>query len=131
PSQLTQDLRRHEGTILAADVCVSEWECTLEYTEEYTAESASSPMPSFPRKRESSVVQSERAADLSSPPALRLGLCMVKGLSEVAGKKVVDARGAQAFADVDDLARRAELNRHDMKALAAAGALANLSGHRR
>ena len=107
PSQLTQDLRRHEGTILAADVCVSEWECTLEYTEEYRLESP------------------------SSPPALRLGLCMVKGLSEVAGKKVVAARGAQAFADVNDLAHRAELNRHDMKALAAAGALANLSGHRR
>src|ERR1700716_967762 len=35
PSQLTQDLRRHEGTILPADVCVSQWECTLEYTEEY------------------------------------------------------------------------------------------------
>jgi error-prone DNA polymerase len=107
PSQLTQDLRRHEETIRAADVCVSEWECTLEYAEEYTAESS------------------------PSPPALRLGLCMVKGLSEVAGKKVVAAREARALADVDDLARRAELNRHDMKALAAAGALANLSGHRR
>jgi error-prone DNA polymerase len=44
PSQLTQDLRRHEGTILAADVCVSEWECTLEY-----AESEPSQIPSFPR----------------------------------------------------------------------------------
>ena len=29
PSQLTQDLRRHGGTILAADACVSDWECTL------------------------------------------------------------------------------------------------------
>jgi error-prone DNA polymerase len=56
---------------------------------------------------------------------------MVKGLSEVAGKKVVAAREAHAFADVDDLARRANLNRHDMEALAAAGALADLSGHRR
>lgn len=107
PSQLTQDLRRHNGSILAADVCVSEWECTLEYAEAYTAESS------------------------PSSPALRLGLCMVKGLSEVAGKKVVAARASGAFADVDDLARRAELNRHDMEALAAAGALANLSGHRR
>jgi error-prone DNA polymerase len=107
PSQLTQDLRRHDGTILAADVCVSEWECTLEYAEEY--------------KTESSPLQ----------PALRLGLCMVKGLSEVAGKKVVAAREAHAFADVDDLARRANLNRHDMEALAAAGALGALSGHRR
>ena len=51
---------------------------------------------------------------------------MVKGLSEVSGKKVVAARTSGAFADVDDLARRAELNRHDMEALAAAGALVNL-----
>jgi error-prone DNA polymerase len=145
PSQLTQDLRRHEGTILAADVCVSEWECTLEYTKSEPTKSEPKHISSFPRKRESSVVdtnaiesprgrsehKSERAADLSSPPALRLGLCMVKGLSEVAGKKVVATRGAQAFADVDDLARRANLNRHDMEALAAAGALGALSGHRR
>src|SRR6202140_1262430 len=111
PSQLTQDLRRHHGTILAADVCVSEWECTLEYTEEYT--------------------KAYTAEFSPSSPALRLGLCMVKGLSETAGKKVVTARAAHAFADVGDLARRANLNRHDMEALAAAGALADLSGHRR
>jgi len=79
----------------------------LEYTEDYTAE------------------------DMPSSPALRLGLCMVKGLSETTGKKVVAARAAHAFADVDDLARRAGLNRHDMEALAAAGALGGLSGHRR
>src|SRR5438876_6619758 len=30
PSQLTQDLRRHEVTILPADACISDWECTLE-----------------------------------------------------------------------------------------------------
>ena len=41
------------------------------------------------------------------------------------------ARRAQAFADAGDLARRAKLNAHDMQALAAAGALADLSGHRR
>jgi error-prone DNA polymerase len=56
---------------------------------------------------------------------------MVKGLPEVSGKKLVAAREAHAFADVDDLARRACLNRHDMEALAAAGALGSLSGHRR
>jgi error-prone DNA polymerase len=170
PSQLTQDLRRHDGTILAADVCVSEWECTLEYAESepsqipsyaesepkqissfprkressvFGTNATGSPLSrgrrefcegrhlysSFPRKRESSVVDTN--AIESSPPALRLGLCMVKGLSEAAGKKVVAARTSSPFTDVDDLARRAELNRHDMEALAAAGALANLSGHRR
>ena len=99
PSQLTQDLRRHGGSILPADVTASEWECTLEA--------------------------------LTSAPKLRLGLCLVKGLSQAAGERLVAARRVQPFADVDDLARRAELNGHDMQALAAAGALAGLSGHRR
>jgi len=56
---------------------------------------------------------------------------MVKGLPEASGRQVVAARKTHAFTDVDDLAHRAELNRHDMEALAAAGALENLSGHRR
>jgi error-prone DNA polymerase len=63
--------------------------------------------------------------------ALRLGLCLVKGLSQVAGQRLVAARGVHPFDDVADLARRAKLNRHDLEALAAAGALASLSGHRR
>jgi len=63
--------------------------------------------------------------------ALRLGLCLVKGLSQVAGERLVAARGVHPFDDVADLARRAKLNRHDLEALAAAGALASLSGHRR
>jgi error-prone DNA polymerase len=57
PSQLTQDLRRHNGTILAADVCVSEWECTLEYAESEPSQIPSFPRPLVPAKagRESSV----------------------------------------------------------------------------
>jgi error-prone DNA polymerase len=58
-------------------------------------------------------------------------MCMVKGLSEAGGKRIAAARALRAFDDVSDLARRAELNRHDIEALAAAGALAQLSGHRR
>ena len=64
-------------------------------------------------------------------PALRLGLCLVKGFPQAAGDRLVAARRAQPFNDVADLARRAKLNHHDLEALAAAGALANLSGHRR
>jgi error-prone DNA polymerase len=64
-------------------------------------------------------------------PRLRLGLCMVKGLSEAGAKALVAARAQRAFASVDDLARRAGLNAHDLHALAAASALAALSGHRR
>jgi error-prone DNA polymerase len=69
--------------------------------------------------------------DRDGKPALRLGLCLVKGLSQTGGERLVAARRVQAFADVGDLARRGNLNAHDVQALAAAGALACLSGHRR
>ena len=65
------------------------------------------------------------------PPAVRLGLRMINGLTGAAADRIVAARAAGAFASTADLARRAALNRHDLNALAAAGALAALAGHRR
>ncbi len=63
-------------------------------------------------------------------PALRLGLRLVRGLSESAAQRIATARGAGAFSNVQDLTRRAGLNRGDLKALAAADALKGLAGHR-
>ena len=63
-------------------------------------------------------------------PALRLGLNRVQGLTAEAAERVVAARAAARFASVDDLARRAALDRRDLGALAAAGALAGLSRDR-
>jgi error-prone DNA polymerase len=63
-------------------------------------------------------------------PALRLGLRLVKGLSEAAARRLVAARAAGAFADVQELAERAQLERRELGCLAAAGALAGLAGHR-
>jgi len=60
--------------------------------------------------------------------ALRLGLRMVGGLGEAAAGRIVAAR---PFASVEDLARRAALERRDLRCLAAGGALAALAGHRR
>jgi len=56
--------------------------------------------------------------------ALRLGLRMVGGLTEAAGKKLA---AGKPYASVFDLG----MNRKDLRALAAAGALQSLSGHRR
>jgi error-prone DNA polymerase len=91
-----------------------------------------------------------RSAPLASPtpsgagwgeggPAIRLGLRMVKGLSKDAADRLIEAR--QRFASrlpplasrftFDDLAHAAALNRHDVNALASAGALASIAGHRR
>jgi error-prone DNA polymerase len=63
-------------------------------------------------------------------PAVRLGLRMVNGLTQAGAERLCAARRARMFVDVEDLARRARLNRRDLDALAAAGALAGLSGHR-
>jgi error-prone DNA polymerase len=63
--------------------------------------------------------------------ALRLGLRMVGGLSEAAAGRIVASRAAGPFASVEDLARRAALDRRDLRCLAEGGALAALAGHRR
>ncbi len=63
-------------------------------------------------------------------PALRLGLRLVKGLSSAGAARLVAARAAGPFADVQDLAVRAELDAKDLGALAAAGALKALAGNR-
>jgi len=69
--------------------------------------------------------------DAAGQPALRLGMCMVRGLSNAGGQRLTEARSAALFRDVPDLARRAALNRRDLRALAEAGALKGLAGHRR
>ena len=64
-------------------------------------------------------------------PVVRLGFVMVKGLSETGAGRIVAARKNHGFASIDELARRAELNCHDLACLARAGTLYPLSGHRR
>ncbi|MEK6245643.1 MAG: error-prone DNA polymerase [Pseudomonadota bacterium] len=60
--------------------------------------------------------------------AVRLGLRMAGGLARAAAIRIVESR---PHVSVEDLARRAGLNRKDLKCLAAAGALQTLAGHRR
>jgi error-prone DNA polymerase len=102
PRQLVDDLRRHDGDVQAADVCYSEWECTLE----------------------------EKKNGGKPIVALRLGLHMIKGLSRSGAQRLIDARKQQSLRGIADLAQRARLNRGDLEALAAANALASLAGHR-
>jgi error-prone DNA polymerase len=65
-----------------------------------------------------------------SDPTLRLGLSCTRSLSAAAGERIVAARQRAPFTDVHDLGDRAQLSRHDLEALAAAGALQGLDGHR-
>ncbi|MEM9057896.1 MAG: OB-fold nucleic acid binding domain-containing protein, partial [Pseudomonadota bacterium] len=66
----------------------------------------------------------------SGEPALRLGLRLVKGLAEETAQRLVAARAEAEFLSTQDLAERAQLDRGDLGALAAAGALESLAGHR-
>jgi error-prone DNA polymerase len=63
-------------------------------------------------------------------PEVRLGLRMIKGLSDKEAAKLLACRNGHPYADVADLANRSRLSRHSMEALAESGALASLAGHR-
>ncbi len=69
--------------------------------------------------------------DLPDVPAVRLGLHMIAALQAASAQRIMHARRAGPFDSAEELAQRARLEQHEMKLLAAAGALATLSGHRR
>jgi error-prone DNA polymerase len=83
------------------DVLSSDWDCTLEPID-------------------------------NKKPALRLGLRLIRGLGEAPATRIMQARdNGPPFRDVAELAHRANLNRGDLRALADAGALSHIAGHRR
>ena len=99
-SQLVQDLRRHDIEVRNVDVNESNWDSTLE-------------------------------SGRDGEPVLRLGLRQLKGLSEAGGRRLESSRReAGAFASVQQLVERTGINRHDIDALAAGGALQSIAGHR-
>jgi error-prone DNA polymerase len=61
---------------------------------------------------------------------LRLGFRMVKGLSEEAGRAIAENRGTQGYTSTQQLMEKAGLDRRELEALASAGALKTLEGHR-
>lgn len=62
-------------------------------------------------------------------PALRLGLRQIKGLSEAAGQAIVALRTGP-YKSIQQLLEMTGVGRKDLSALAAAGALSSLAGHR-
>jgi error-prone DNA polymerase len=64
-------------------------------------------------------------------PKLRLGLRLIRGLGEIAGRAIEQAYVRSPFVDLDDLVRRAALKKNHVEALAEAGALEPLVAGRR
>ncbi|MEX2150761.1 MAG: error-prone DNA polymerase [Steroidobacteraceae bacterium] len=77
-----------------------------------------------------SAVESTLEVADDGEPALRLGLHLVKGLTEQAAQRLVAAREPAGYRRIGELARRAGLGRRDLAALARAGALSRIAGHR-
>jgi error-prone DNA polymerase len=95
PFTLIKDAQRHGLKVKPIDLTRSDWLCTIE-------------------------------ADAKSDRqfALRLGLKYVKGLSESSGQTIVRERAKFPFAGISDLSERVpELRKHELRKLAAVGAL--------
>ncbi|RZL88893.1 MAG: error-prone DNA polymerase, partial [Variovorax sp.] len=110
------DARRGKGgrvgvEVFPVDITASDWDNTLE---------------------QSSVEGGDmrRGMDDGGQASIRLGLRQVAGLSEAVGRRIVAARDERPFADVRDLSLRAALDEKSRAALAEAGALQPLAGHR-
>jgi len=69
--------------------------------------------------------------DLPATPLVRLGLRLVAGLKEESARRIMAERAVAPFDGAEDLARRADLDQHEMRLLAGADALMSLAGHRR
>jgi error-prone DNA polymerase len=104
PGSIVKDAERHGVEVLPARVDASDWDCVLE--------------------------GGDRHLD-GDPPALRLGLRLVNGFGEKAGRRLERARSERAFMGVEDLVARAELDKREVDALARAGALAAFGLERR
>ena len=109
PSQLVQDARRHGIHIRPVDVLHSHWDHCLE-------------LPHDSAKK-AQVTETRQ-------PALRLGMRIVKGLTQAAALRIESTRDQCVFTDMNDLIRRTQLNKKDREALASANALQAFSAHR-
>ncbi|WP_144328797.1 error-prone DNA polymerase, partial [Tepidimonas charontis] len=153
PAQLVQDARRHGVVVRPPDVCCSDWDCTLEPlgtaddglvnardgacggpSQAWHAMTHDTPpaAPAAPGDANRGLSASDApGATPPQRPAVRLGLRLVCGLGEATARRIVAARQQRPFADLDDLAQRARLDRAALQALAQADALRTLAGHRR
>ena len=101
PSSLAQDAQRNGIEVRPPDVCISNWDATLEP----------------PTK--------------GTQPAVRLGLNIINGMEQEAAWRIEEARAIAPFKSTIDLAYRANLDEGDMNKLAQGDALQTLSGNRR
>ncbi len=103
PNTILQDAKRHGVSLLPICVHESDWDCTL-------------PLPEGGEGRG------------EGPRAVRVGMRLVRGLSEATARRIMAAR---PYASIDDLAARAQVGTKEITLLAKSGALDVLEPDRR
>jgi error-prone DNA polymerase len=107
PSTILGDARRHGVAVRDVDIAHSDWDSTLEPCEPGSS------------------------AGVTVDRAIRVGFRLVKGVGEASGRRIEAARKEWRFSDIDDVARRAALQKNEVEALAEAGAFESLVRGRR
>ena len=131
PQSLVADARRHGVRVLPADVNHSLAQATVERRRAQwgvgpSPERAEQWRPLTPHPAAPSPL------DVHDDLAVRLGLSPIKGLGERVAQAIVTERRAHGpYLDQADLARRVNLSRSRLEALAASGALDSLGADRR
>jgi error-prone DNA polymerase len=122
PAQIVRDAKDHGVQVLPIDVNHSDWDCTLEDSDQATErpsdEGGASPF-----------LKSEWG---KSGPAMRLGFRLIKGLHESHGKKIPEIRRQSGpFTSIAHFHRATALPTHALRRLAEADAFSSLNLSRR
>lgn len=148
PATLIRDAQRHGVRVLPVDLARSAWDCILESaSSEAVSWSRSQAIARIPEaslqhaccelaegnsRRTSRSGQPQVASGSEErPPALRLGLRLVRGLGARARDRLQRAIEEERFSSVEDVVRRSGLDRAALRLLAEAGAFRTLWPRRR
>jgi error-prone DNA polymerase len=118
PAQLVRDAREHGVKVRPVDVNESGWDCGLEDRDKETE-----------ARRDK--IEEEHAGWGLPGPVLRLGMRLVKGLSQEKAMRIEAARRDGPFKSVHDLVRRSGAGRGVVARLAAADAFRSMGLNRR
>jgi error-prone DNA polymerase len=124
-AQLVADAKKHGVEVRPIDVNASEWDCTLERTEDRGLRTEPHSL-----NPQSSVLVPQSSV-LSPHPSLRLGFRMVRGLGQQHGEQIVQQRRQLPFVSFDDFVRRTSLPHAALKKLAQADVFRSLHLNRR
>jgi error-prone DNA polymerase len=134
PAQIVRDAREHGVEVRPVCIDASRWDCTIEPSPAYRGRGQGEGLAEFAVQTLTLPLRGPLPLPREGGEGLlplRLGLRMVKGLSNDHAAKIVAARGEAPFASVEDVRRRSGVPAAALEKLANADAFAGLGLSRR